>query len=51
LFSKSGNGKAEVPITDHFYDNMVSLPFHHWMPDEDFDYMLASVASVVNEVD
>jgi perosamine synthetase len=40
LFRKSGNGEASVPNTDIFFDNMVSLPFHHWMPDEDFEYMI-----------
>ena len=51
LFSKSGNGDACVPVTDAFYDNMVSLPFHHWMPEEDFDYMLEAVASVTSEIE
>ena len=51
LFSKSGNGFAEVPNTDDFYDNMVSLPFHHWMPDDDFEYLLESVEKVCREVD
>lgn len=51
LFAKSGNGSANVPVTDSFYDNMVSLPFHHWMSEDDFDYMLDAVSSVVTKVD
>lgn len=43
LFARSGNGDANVPNTDRFFDNMVSLPFHHWMPDEDFQYMIDAV--------
>jgi dTDP-4-amino-4,6-dideoxygalactose transaminase len=51
LFSKSGNGMADVPVTDNYYDNMVSLPFHHWMPEKDFEYMLDSVVRVAEVVE
>ena len=44
LFATSGNGEADVPNTDEFFDNMVSLPFHVWMPDLDFRYVVDSVA-------
>ncbi len=40
LFINSGYGEANIPNTDAFFDNMVSLPFHHWMSAEDFDYMI-----------
>ena len=50
LFFRSGNGEANVPITDEFYDNMVSLPFHHWMSDSDFEYMINSLRSVILEL-
>jgi dTDP-4-amino-4,6-dideoxygalactose transaminase len=40
LFARAGFGEANVPNTDRLFDNMVSLPFHHWMPDTDFDYMI-----------
>ena len=43
LFVKAGFGEAEVPNTDEFFDNMVSLPFHVWMSDNDFSYMVDSV--------
>ena len=39
LFSKNGFGVADIPNTDLLFDNMVSLPFHHWMLDNDFDYI------------
>jgi perosamine synthetase len=40
LFQKMGFGDADCPNTDAFYDNMISLPFHHWMSDEDFQYVI-----------
>ena len=48
LFAKAGLGEASVPNTDHFYDNMVSLPFHHWITENDFAYMIASVQETAN---
>lgn len=48
LFQKNGFGKADCPNTDHFFDNMVSFPFHHWMKEADFDYMIdATKATLV----
>lgn len=44
LFKKMGFGQATCPHTDHFYDNMISFPFHLWMSDEDFQYMIESTA-------
>lgn len=40
LFKKSGHGDANIPNTDLFFDNMVSLPFHHWMSNDEFNYMI-----------
>ena len=39
LFIKGGFGGANCPNTDHFFDNMVSFPFHHWLSEDDVDYM------------
>lgn len=50
LFAESGHGEASVPETDEFFDNMVSLPFHVWMPEEDFDYMLTSVLETADHL-
>ena len=33
-----------------FFDNMVSFPFHEWMSDEDFKYLVTSVKSSLNEL-
>lgn len=43
LFSKAGFGAASVPNTDYFFDNMVSVPFHHWLSDEEFKYIAESI--------
>jgi perosamine synthetase len=50
LFQKSGHSQANVPITDDFYDNQVSLPFHHWISNEDFEFLLNSVDVVTREI-
>ncbi|MFP3043039.1 DegT/DnrJ/EryC1/StrS family aminotransferase [Treponema primitia] len=42
LFQKMGFGKANCPNTDEFYDNMISFPFHLWMSDDEFSYILES---------
>ena len=47
LFEKMGFGVANCPNTDLFFDNMVSFPFHHWMSEDDFDYMIASTKSAL----
>jgi dTDP-4-amino-4,6-dideoxygalactose transaminase len=41
LFQKMGFGTANCPNTDNYYDNMISFPFHLWMSDEEFNYMIA----------
>lgn len=40
MFKKAGFGDGHCPNTDKFFDNMVSFPFHHWMPDDELDYMI-----------
>lgn len=42
LFQKMGFGEADCPHTDEFFDNMLSFPFHVWMPEDQFDYMIES---------
>ena len=48
LFSKKGQGKANCPETDRFFDNMVSFPFELWMSDEDVDYMIDAIRKTLN---
>jgi len=50
LFLKAGFGGAHIPETDKFFDNMVSLPFHHWLSDEDFDYMIISLKTAIDQL-
>ena len=50
LFVKMGYAKAKCPNVDFFFDNMVSFPFHHWMSEDDFEYMIASTVSALNEL-
>ena len=43
LFKKMGYGKASCPITEKFYFNMISFPFHVWMTNKEFNYLIDSV--------
>jgi len=47
LFDKMGFGVSECPNANFFFDNMISFPFHHWMSEDDFTYMIESVKSAV----
>lgn len=40
MFEKAGFGVGNVPSTEAFFDAMVSFPFHEWMPDDQFDYLV-----------
>jgi len=50
LFEKAGYGDANIPETDRFFDNMVSLPFHHWLSENDFDYMIVSLKEAIDQL-
>ena len=50
LYQKIGVGKADCPNTDNFFDNMVSFPFHHWMSDGEFEYMLKSTKDILESL-
>jgi len=51
LFYKNGFGQATIPNTDKFFDNMISLPFHQWMTDEDFEYLINSTVECISKYD
>ena len=40
LYKKVGQGDANCPNADHFFDSMISFPFHHMMSDDDFEFMI-----------
>ncbi len=50
FYQKLGFGNAECPNTDLFFDNMVSFPFHHWMVNDDFEYMLNSTREILEDM-
>ena len=50
LYQRLGFGEADCPNTDLFFDNMISFPFHHWMSDQDFEYMLQSTWAVLEQL-
>ena len=43
LFKKMGFGKHKCPNTEKFFNNMISFPFHIWMTNKQFDYLISSV--------
>ena len=43
LFKKMKVKKNECKNSDKFYDNMISFPFHVWMSDNQFNYLINSV--------
>lgn len=50
LFKKNGMGEADVPNTDLFFDNMMSLPFSLTIPEENVKYMIQSVKEAVTRL-
>lgn len=50
LYQKIGFGNADCPNTDNFFDNMISFPFHHWMSDDEFEYMLDGTKDVLESL-
>ena len=48
LFKKMNFNKNNCPNTDIFYNNMISFPFHVWMSNKQFDYMISSVKKELN---
>ncbi|MCZ8157112.1 MAG: DegT/DnrJ/EryC1/StrS family aminotransferase [Leptospira sp.] len=50
LFKKMNLSDADCPEVDNFFDNMISLPFHIWLSDIDFDYMIESVQKAILEL-
>jgi perosamine synthetase len=40
IFKTAGFEVANCPEADNFFDNMVSFPFHEWMPEDQFQYLI-----------
>tara|TARA_B110000977_G_scaffold150522_1_gene190866 strand:- start:8616 stop:9785 length:1170 start_codon:yes stop_codon:yes gene_type:complete len=47
LFKKMKIPKQKCPNTEKFFNNMISFPFHVWMKEKDFDYLIKSLKSVI----
>jgi len=50
FYQKLGFGKADCPNTDLFFDNMISFPFHHWMSDADFAYLIDATKEALDRL-
>lgn len=50
LYKTWGCGDACCPNTDYFFDNMISFPFHVWMRETDFEYMIQSTINVLKKL-
>ena len=50
LFKKNGMGDANVPNTDDFYDNMISIPFSLTFSDEENIYLVNSIIESIKEL-
>lgn len=49
LFYKKGFKKADCPNTEKFFNNMISFPFHHWMPEKDFDRIIVTTNKLIEK--
>ena len=48
LFKKMGFSNSSCPNTEKFYDNMISFPFHVWMSEKKFKYMISSTKKALD---
>ena len=50
LYKKAGYGEANCPVTDDFFDNMVSFPFQHTITEEEFLEMIKITKHVLASI-
>ena len=50
LYKILGFDRSDCPVTDRFFDNMCSLPFHSWLTNEEFEYLLQSTKETLVEL-
>ena len=50
FFKKMNKKKVSLKNTDLFFDNMVSFPFHEWMDEKEFSYMIKSTHSALKKL-
>ena len=46
LFKNKGFGNAYCPKTEKFFNNMISFPFHIWMTQKNFNYMITMLSEL-----
>ncbi|MBI1861077.1 MAG: DegT/DnrJ/EryC1/StrS family aminotransferase [Deltaproteobacteria bacterium] len=49
LFQKAGFGAAQCPNANSIFDNMISLPFQHWMTEEQEGYLISSLKGILDQ--
>lgn len=49
LFIRGGFGTANCPETDAFFDNMISLPFQHWLTLDQEKHLIGSLQSLITD--
>ncbi len=50
FFKKKYKTNYNLKNTYNFYDNMFSIPFHIWMSDKDFNYLIASFKKQLKKI-
>ncbi len=50
LFKKFGWGEADVPVTDHYFNNMIGFPWWSDMPDDLIDDMAERTRSALDDL-
>ena len=50
FYQKLGFGNADVPITDEFFDNMVSFPFNHLLTDDQITDIITAARETLDQL-
>lgn len=50
LYQKLGFADANCPNADLFFDTMISFPFHHWMSDDKFEYLISATREALEHL-
>lgn len=48
IFINAGLNHADCPETDLFFDNMISIPFQHWMSEQQEEYLINSFKEAID---
>ena len=50
FFKRKYKSKIKLKNTYDFYDNMFSIPFHVWMSEKKFDYLISSCKKELTKI-